>query len=86
MQAVTNLALEVTAIHSVIGFQVTDDRFDGVTPFDELALRYARALGLATMDDCQSRVVAIHPSVESREKQQWNGKLNSPGVDRPETQ
>jgi hypothetical protein len=25
MQPVTNLALQVTAIHSVIGFQVTDD-------------------------------------------------------------
>jgi len=63
MQAVTNLALEVTAIHSVIGLQVTDDGFDGVTAFDEFALRSAQALGLAAMDDCQARVVAIHTSV-----------------------
>jgi hypothetical protein len=29
MQAVTNLAFQVTAIHPVIGFQVTDDGSDG---------------------------------------------------------
>jgi hypothetical protein len=63
MQPVTNLALQVTAIHPVIGLQVTDDGFDGVTPFDEFALRTAQALGLATMDDCQLRVVAIHTAV-----------------------
>ena len=63
MQPVTDLALQVTAIHPVIGLQVTDDGFDGVTPFDEFALRTAQALGLAAMDDCQVRVVAIHTSV-----------------------
>ena len=63
MQPVTNLALKVTAIHSVIGLQVTDDRFYGVTPLDEFALRSAQALGLAAMDDSQARVVSIHTSV-----------------------
>jgi hypothetical protein len=63
MQPVTNLALQVTAIHAVIGLQVTDDRFDGVTPFDEFALGLAQALGLATMNDGQARVVSIHTSV-----------------------
>jgi hypothetical protein len=63
MQPVTNLALQVTAIHPVIGFQVTDHWFDGVTPLDEFALRLAQALGLAAMDDCQARVVSIHTSV-----------------------
>jgi hypothetical protein len=63
MQPVTNLALQVTAIHPVIGFQVTDDRFYGVTSLDEFALGFAQALGLAAMDDCQARVVSIHTSV-----------------------
>jgi hypothetical protein len=39
MQPITNLALEVTAIHSVIGFQVTDHWLDGISPFDEFSLR-----------------------------------------------
>jgi hypothetical protein len=56
MQAVTNLAPQVTAIHSVIGFQVTNHGFDGVTPFDEFALRSAQALGLAAMDDSHANV------------------------------
>jgi len=63
MQPVTNLALQVTAIHPVIGFQVTDHWFDGISPFDEFALGFAQALGLAAMDDCQTRVVSIHTAV-----------------------
>ena len=51
MRPVTNLALEVTAIHSVIGFWVTDDGFERVTSLDQFALRFAQALGLATMMD-----------------------------------
>jgi hypothetical protein len=34
MQPVTNLALQVTAIHPVIGFQVTDDRFYGFAQWE----------------------------------------------------
>jgi hypothetical protein len=34
MQPVTNLALQVTAIHLVIGFQVTDDRFYGFAQWE----------------------------------------------------
>ena len=63
MQPVTNLAPQMTAIHSVIGLQVTDDRFDGISPLDEFSLRSAQALGLTAMDDSQVRVVAIHTSV-----------------------
>jgi len=63
VQAVTNRALEVTAIHLVIGFKVTDHWFDSVAALDEFALKSAQALGLTAMDDCQSRVVAIHTPV-----------------------
>jgi hypothetical protein len=63
MQPVTNFAPQVTAINSVIGLQVTDDGFNGVTALDEFALRSAQSLCLTAMDGRQVRVVAIHTSV-----------------------
>jgi hypothetical protein len=63
MQPVTNLALQMAAIHSVIGFQVTNDGFDGISALDEFALRTAQALGLTAMNDGQARVVSIHTAV-----------------------
>jgi len=46
MQPVTNLALQVTAIHSMIGFQVTDHGFYGISTLNEFELRFASAPGL----------------------------------------
>ena len=39
---------------------MSDDGFYGVAALDEFALRFAQALRLSAMDDCQLRVVAIH--------------------------
>jgi hypothetical protein len=34
MHRIARLPLEMTAIHAVIGFQMTDDRFNGLPPLE----------------------------------------------------
>jgi len=34
MHRIARLALEMTAIHAVVGFQMTDDRFNGLPPLE----------------------------------------------------
>lgn len=49
MQTITLFAFEIAAIHTMIGFQVPDNRFDGLTPFELFFLFGRQSLGLATV-------------------------------------
>ena len=72
MQPVTPLTLEVTAVHAVIGFEVPDDRFDGLAPFEQLSLLLADPLELATVHDVHIRVLCIQTTIaQIDERRRW---------------
>jgi hypothetical protein len=61
VQPVANLALQMAAVHPVVGLQVPDHRLNGITPFDELKPFGIQPLGLTPVRDGQPRVSAPTP-------------------------
>ncbi len=63
VQPVAGFALEVAAIHAVIGLEVADDRLDRLTPLQLLSLLLADPFGLAPVHDVHIRVLCIHAPI-----------------------
>src|SRR3546814_21011401 len=63
MQPVTLCARQVTASHSMIRLQVSDDRFDGLTPLELLSLLRCQTRGLTPVHDAYIRVLCIPATV-----------------------
>ena len=59
MHRIARLPLEMTAIHAVIGFQMTDDRFNGLSPLEQASLLFGKPLGFASMLDAHGGVIGI---------------------------
>jgi hypothetical protein len=51
MYRIARLPLEMTAIHAVVGIQMTDDRFNGLPPLKQAPLLLRKSLGFASMLD-----------------------------------
>ncbi len=63
LDAIADLAFEVTAVESVIGFQVADNRFDGLASFEQFHADWAQSLFLAPVADFDLGVVVIDAAV-----------------------
>ncbi len=63
MHRIARLPLEMTAIHAVIGFQMTDDRFNGLSPLERAALLVGKSLGFASMLDAHGGVIGIQTAI-----------------------
>jgi len=63
MHRIARLPLEMTAIHAVIGFQMTDDRFNGQPPLEQAPLLLGKSLGFASMLDAYGGVIGIHAAI-----------------------
>ena len=72
VQSVADLTVEVTVPHVVIGLEVTDDRFDRLTPPQLLSLLLADPLELATVHDVHIRVLCIQTTIaQIDERRRW---------------
>ena len=60
VQPVAGFALEVAAVHAVIGLEVGDDRLNRLAPPQLLSLLLADSFGLARVHDVHIRVPCIH--------------------------
>lgn len=63
VQTVPLRSLEVTAVHAVIGLEVSDDRLDRLAPFEQLSILLADPLGLASVHDVHIRVVRFYTPI-----------------------
>ena len=66
MNRIARLPLEMTAIHAVIGFQMTDDRFNGLSPLEQAPLLLGKSLGFTSMLDTHDGVIGIHAAIVQR--------------------
>ncbi len=74
MQQVASFTLEMTALYAVIGLEATNERFDGLAPFEQLPLLFADPLGLPPMHDVHQRVVSVHTLIaQIHEGRCWSG-------------
>ena len=63
MQCVAYAALEITANHSIVVFDVPDRRLNGLAAFELLLLTFAHRLDATPMNDFNTRIVGIHATV-----------------------
>ena len=61
MQRIAQRAFHPTAIHAVVGLGVADDRFNGLSSFEQALFMGTERLVIAPMDDLHAWVVGIDP-------------------------
>jgi len=74
VQGITGGAFEPASIHAVITLEVADDRFDGLTPLEGLALVLGQGFELAPVNDLDVGVVLIDPTVAEIDVDRFGGR------------
>ena len=73
MQGIAGGAFEPASIHAVITLEVADDRFDGLTPLEGLALVLGQGFELAPVIDLDVGIVLIDPAVAEIDVDRFRG-------------
>ena len=77
MQGIAGGAFEPASIHAVITLEVADDRFDGLTPLEGLALVLGQGFELAPVIDLDVGIVLIDPAVAEIDVDRFRGRRDA---------